>query len=293
MNLIISTIDQGLLWSLLSLGVFITFRILKFPDMTVEGSFPLGAALSALMLQQHNIAFSLLVAFIGGCLAGLVTAILYNYFHVQSLLAGILTLTGLYSVNLRILGQANMAIGDQHNLYQLPLFRQLTLDQRLLVINLGIMLIALLLLAGLLYTEFGQSLIAAGDNPTMALSQGIAVKRTKTIGIVLSNGLIALAGGLVAQYNGFADVNMGIGVMVIGLSAIIIGERLPVGKHFIAKLISIILGSVVYRLILLLVLQLGFNANDFKLFSAVILAIFIIAPQQKKGLTTKWPRVWL
>ncbi|MFP6536546.1 ABC transporter permease [Latilactobacillus sp. VITA-14] len=287
MNLIISTIDQGLLWSLLSLGVFITFRILKFPDMTVEGSFPLGAALSALMLQQHNIAFSLLVAFIGGCLAGLVTAILYNYFHVQSLLAGILTLTGLYSVNLRILGKANMAIGDQHNLYQLPLFHQLTLDQRLLVINLVIMLIALLLLAGLLYTEFGQSLIAAGDNPTMALSQGIAVKRTKTIGIVLSNGLIALAGGLVAQYNGFADVNMGIGVMVIGLSAIIIGERLLVGKHFIAKLISIILGSVVYRLILLLVLQLGFNANDFKLFSAVILAIFIIAPQQKKGLTTK------
>ncbi|MCP8849119.1 ABC transporter permease [Latilactobacillus curvatus] len=287
MNLIISTIDQGLLWSLLSLGVFITFRILKFPDMTVEGSFPLGAALSALMLQQHNIAFSLLVAFIGGCLAGLVTAILYNYFHVQSLLAGILTLTGLYSVNLRILGQANMAIGDQHNLYQLPLFHQLTLDQRLLVINLVIMLIALLLLAGLLYTEFGQSLIAAGDNPTMALSQGIAVKRTKTIGIVLSNGLIALAGGLVAQYNGFADVNMGIGVMVIGLSAIIIGERLLVDKHFIAKLISIILGSVVYRLILLLVLQLGFNANDFKLFSAVILAIFIIAPQQKKGLTTK------
>ena len=287
MNLIISTIDQGLLWSLLSLGVFITFRILKFPDMTVEGSFPLGAALSALMLQQHNIAFSLLVAFIGGCLAGLVTAILYNYFHVQSLLAGILTLTGLYSVNLRILGQANMAIGDQHNLYQLPLFHQLTLDQRLLVINLVIMLIALLLLAGLLYTEFGQSLIAAGDNPTMALSQGIAVKRTKTIGIVLSNGLIALAGGLVAQYNGFADVNMGIGVMVIGLSAIIIGERLLVGKHFIAKLISIILGSVVYSLILLLVLQLGFNANDFELFSAVILAIFIIAPQQKKGLTTK------
>lgn len=287
MNLIISTIDQGLLWSLLSLGVFITFRILKFPDMTVEGSFPLGAALSALMLQQHNIAFSLLVAFIGGCLAGLVTAILYNYFHVQSLLAGILTLTGLYSINLRILGQANMAIGDQHNLYQLPLFHQLTLDQRLLVINLVIMLIALLLLAGLLYTEFGQSLIAAGDNPTMALSQGIAVKRTKTIGIVLSNGLIALAGGLVAQYNGFADVNMGIGVMVIGLSAIIICERLLVGKHFIAKLISIILGSVVYRLILLLVLQLGFNANDFKLFSAVILAIFIIAPQQKKGLTTK------
>lgn len=287
MNLIISTIDQGLLWSLLSLGVFITFRILKFPDMTVEGSFPLGAALSALMLQQHNIAFSLLVAFIGGCLAGLVTAILYNYFHVQSLLAGILTLTGLYSVNLRILGQANMAIGDQHNLYQLPIFHQLTLDQRLLVINLVIMLIALLLLAGLLYTEFGQSLIAAGDNPTMALSQGIAVKRTKMIGIVLSNGLIALAGGLVAQYSGFADVNMGIGVMVIGLSAIIIGERLLVGKHFIAKLISIILGSVVYRLILLLVLQLGFNANDFKLFSAVILAIFIIAPQQKKGLTTK------
>lgn len=287
MNLIISTIDQGLLWSLLSLGVFITFRILKFPDMTVEGSFPLGAALSALMLQQHNIAFSLLVAFIGGCLAGLVTAILYNYFHVQSLLAGILTLTGLYSVNLRILGQANMAIGDQHNLYQLPIFHQLTLDQRLLVINLVIMLIALLLLAGLLYTEFGQSLIAAGDNPTMALSQGIAVKRTKMIGIVLSNGLIALAGGLVAQYSGFADVNMGIGVMVIGLSAVIIGERLLVGKHFIAKLISIILGSVVYRLILLLVLQLGFNANDFKLFSAVILAIFIIAPQQKKGLTTK------
>ncbi|WP_424349338.1 ABC transporter permease [Latilactobacillus sp. 5-91] len=287
MSLIISTIDQGLLWSLLSLGVFITFRILKFPDMTVEGSFPLGAALSAVMLQQHNIALSLLVAFVGGCLAGLVTAILYNYFHVQSLLAGILTLTGLYSVNLRILGQANLAIGDQHNLYQLPFLQQLTVDQRLLILNLIIIVVAMLALALLLYTEFGQALIAAGDNPTMALSQGIAVKRTKTIGIVLSNGLIALAGGLVAQYNGFADVNMGIGVMVIGLSAIIIGERLLVGRHFISKLISIILGSIVYRLILLLVLQLGFNANDFKLFSAVILAIFIIAPQQKKGMTTK------
>lgn len=287
MSLIISTIDQGLLWSLLSLGVFITFRILKFPDMTVEGSFPLGAALSAVMLQQHNIALSLLVAFIGGCLAGLVTAILYNYFHVQSLLAGILTLTGLYSVNLRILGQANLAIGDQHNLYQLPFLQQLTVDQRLLLLNLIIIAVAMLVLALLLYTEFGQALIAAGDNPTMALSQGIAVKRTKTIGIVLSNGLIALAGGLVAQYNGFADVNMGIGVMVIGLSAIIIGERLLVGRHFISKLISIILGSIVYRLILLLVLQLGFNANDFKLFSAIILAIFIIAPQQKKGMTTK------
>lgn len=287
MSLIISTIDQGLLWSLLSLGVFITFRILKFPDMTVEGSFPLGAALSAVMLQQHNIALSLLVAFVGGCLAGLVTAILYNYFHVQSLLAGILTLTGLYSVNLRILGQANLAIGDQHNLYQLPFLQQVTVDQRLLILNLIIIVVAMLALALLLYTEFGQALIAAGDNPTMALSQGIAVKRTKTIGIVLSNGLIALAGGLVAQYNGFADVNMGIGVMVIGLSAIIIGERLLVGHHFISKLISIILGSIVYRLILLLVLQLGFNANDFKLFSAIILAIFIIAPQQKKGMTTK------
>lgn len=287
MSLIISTIDQGLLWSLLSLGVFITFQILKFPDMTVEGSFPLGAALSAVMLQQHNIALSLLVAFVGGCLAGLVTAILYNYFHVQSLLAGILTLTGLYSVNLRILGQANLAIGDQHNLYQLPFLQQFTVDQRLLILNLIIIVVAMLALALLLYTEFGQALIAAGDNPTMALSQGIAVKRTKTIGIVLSNGLIALAGGLVAQYNGFADVNMGIGVMVIGLSAIIIGERLLVGHHFISKLISIILGSIVYRLILLLVLQLGFNANDFKLFSAIILAIFIIAPQQKKGMTTK------
>ena len=287
MSLIISTIDQGLLWSLLSLGVFITFRILKFPYMTVEGSFPLGAALSAVMLQQHNIALSLLVAFVGGCLAGLVTAILYNYFHVQSLLAGILTLTGLYSVNLRILGQANLAIGDQHNLYQLPFLQQFTVDQRLLILNLIIIVVAMLALALLLYTEFGQALIAAGDNPTMALSQGIAVKRTKTIGIVLSNGLIALAGGLVAQYNGFADVNMGIGVMVIGLSAIIIGERLLVGHHFISKLISIILGSIVYRLILLLVLQLGFNANDFKLFSAIILAIFIIAPQQKKGMTTK------
>ncbi|MCP8851169.1 ABC transporter permease [Latilactobacillus sakei] len=287
MSLIISTIDQGLLWSLLSLGVFITFRILKFPDMTVEGSFPLGAALSAVMLQQHNIALSLLVAFVGGCLAGLVTAILYNYFHVQSLLAGILTLTGLYSVNLRILGQANLAIGDQHNLYQLPFLQQFTVDQRLLILNLIIIVVAMLALALLLYTEFGQALIAAGDNPTMALSQGIAVKRTKTIGIVLSNGLIALVGGLVAQYNGFADVNMGIGVMVIGLSAIIIGERLLVGHHFISKLISIILGSIVYRLILLLVLQLGFNANDFKLFSAIILAIFIIAPQQKKGMTTK------
>ncbi|WP_413476334.1 ABC transporter permease [Latilactobacillus fuchuensis] len=288
MTLITSTIDQGLLWSLLSLGVFITFRILKFPDMTVEGSFPLGAAVTAIMLQNHhNLLLTLLVTFIGGCLAGLVTAILYNYFHVQSLLAGILTLTGLYSINLRILGQANLSIDSQHSLYEIPFFSGLSTDNRLILINLVIILVAVVLLVGLLYTEFGQSLLAAGDNPTMALSQGIAVKRTNSIGIVLSNGLIALTGGLVAQYNGFADVNMGVGVMVIGLSAIIIGERLLTGRHFLSKLISIILGSVVYRLILLLVLQLGFNANDFKLFSAIILAIFIISPQQKKGLTTQ------
>lgn len=288
MTLITSTIDQGLLWSLLSLGVFITFRILKFPDMTVEGSFPLGAAVTAIMLQNHhNLILTLFVTFIGGCLAGLVTAILYNYFHVQSLLAGILTLTGLYSINLRILGQANRSIADQSNLYQIPFFNGLSTDQRLLLINFMIILVAVILLVGLLYTEFGQALLAAGDNQTMALSQGIAVKRTNSIGIILSNGLIALTGGLVAQYNGFADVNMGIGVMVIGLSAIIIGERLLTGRHFLSRLISIVLGSIVYRLILLLVLQLGFNANDFKLFSAIILAIFIITPQQKKGLTAK------
>lgn len=288
MTLITSTIDQGLLWSLLSLGVFITFRILKFPDMTVEGSFPLGAAVTAIMLQNHhNLVLTLFVTFIGGCLAGLVTAILYNYFHVQSLLAGILTLTGLYSINLRILGQANRSIADQSNLYQIPFFNGLSTDHRLLLINFMIILVAVILLVGLLYTEFGQALLAAGDNQTMALSQGIAVKRTNSIGIILSNGLIALTGGLVAQYNGFADVNMGIGVMVIGLSAIIIGERLLTGRHFLSRLISIVLGSIVYRLILLLVLQLGFNANDFKLFSAIILAIFIITPQQKKGLTAK------
>lgn len=288
MTLITSTIDQGLLWSLLSLGVFITFRILKFPDMTVEGSFPLGAAVTAIMLQNHhNLLLTLFITFIGGCLAGLVTAILYNYFHVQSLLAGILTLTGLYSINLRILGQANRSITDQSNLYQIPFLSGLSTDNRLILINLMIILVAVTLLLGLLYTEFGQALLAAGDNPTMALSQGIAVKRTNSIGIILSNGLIALTGGLVAQYNGFADVNMGIGVMVIGLSAIIIGERLLTGRHFLSKLISIILGSIVYRLILLLVLQLGFNANDFKLFSAIILAIFIISPQQKKGMTTQ------
>lgn len=279
MNLIVSTISQGLIWAVMAIGLFITFRILDFPDMTVEGSFPLGAVTTVMFIQSGmNPELAMLIAFIFGNLAGFATAFMYAKMHIPILLAGILTMTGLYSVNLRILGKANMSLTKPDNI-----FNQFGLDKLPTNFNgifLGIILLAIItfLLTVFLNTEKGQAVIATGDNETMAASMGINTTVMKFIGLMVSNGIVALTGSLIAQQNGFADVNMGIGSIVIGLSAIIIGEVIYPDVPLSIRLITVIIGSIVYRLILMIVLQLGFNTNDLKLISAIILALCLALP---------------
>ena len=285
MSLITSTIGQGLLWGVLALGLFLTFRILNFPDMTVEGTFPFGAAICVSALV-HGVdpLLATILSFLGGMLTGLTTGLLYTKGKIPVLLAGILTMTGIYSINLRILGKANVGLLNKATLLNEEILQKLPTNFPTIIVGLIFAILIILLLAVFLNTDLGQSFIATGDNEKMARSLGINTDNMKILGLMLSNGLIGLAGGLIAQNGGYADVNMGIGTMVIGLAAIIIGE-VVYGNNLTltARLIAIIIGSIIYRLILLLVLQLGFSTNDFKLISAIILAICMMLPLFEKN----------
>lgn len=288
MSLITSTIGQGLLWGILALGLFLTFRILNFPDMTVEGTFPFGAAICVSALV-HGVdpMLATILAFLGGMLTGLVTGLLYTKGKIPVLLAGILTMTGVYSINLRILGKANVGLLNKATLLNGKLLQKLPANFPTIMIGLLAAILIILLLALFLNTDLGQSFIATGDNENMARSLGINTDNMKILGLMISNGLIGLAGGLLAQNGGYADVNMGIGTMVIGLAAIIIGEVAYGDLSLTARLIAVVIGSIIYRLILLLVLQLGFSTNDFKLISAIILAICMMLPLFEKKFHTR------
>lgn len=288
MSLITSTIGQGLLWGILALGLLLTFRILNFPDMTVEGTFPFGAAICVSALV-HGVdpMLATILAFLGGMLTGLVTGLLYTKGKIPVLLAGILTMTGVYSINLRILGKANVGLLNKATLLNGKLLQKLPANFPTIMIGLLAAILIILLLALFLNTDLGQSFIATGDNENMARSLGINTDNMKILGLMISNGLIGLAGGLLAQNGGYADVNMGIGTMVIGLAAIIIGEVAYGDLSLTARLIAVVIGSIIYRLILLLVLQLGFSTNDFKLISAIILAICMMLPLFEKKFHTR------
>ncbi len=288
MSLITSTIGQGLLWGVLALGLFLTFRILNFPDMTVEGTFPFGAAICVSALV-HGVdpMLATILAFLGGMLTGLVTGLLYTKGKIPVLLAGILTMTGVYSINLLILGKANVGLLNKATLLNGKLLQKLPANFPTIVIGLLAAILIILLLALFLNTDLGQNFIATGDNENMARSLGINTDNMKILGLMISNGLIGLAGGLLAQNGGYADVNMGIGTMVIGLASIIIGEVAYGDLSLTARLIAVVIGSIIYRLILLLVLQLGFSTNDFKLISAIILAICMMLPLFEKKFHTR------
>lgn len=288
MSLITSTIGQGLLWGILALGLFLTFRILNFPDMTVEGTFPFGAAICiSALVHGVNPIIATILSFLGGMLTGLITGLLYTKGKIPVLLAGILTMTGIYSVNLRILGKANVGLLNKATLLNEKFLQRLPDNFPTIVVGLLFAIFIILLLALFLNTNLGQAFIATGDNEKMAQSLGINTDNMKILGLMLSNGLIGLAGGLLGQNGGYADVNMGIGTMVIGLAAIIIGEVVYGNLSLTARLIAVVIGSIIYRLILLLVLQLGFSTNDFKLISAIILAICMMLPLFEKKFHTR------
>ena len=215
-------------------------------------------------------------------LTGLVTGLLYTKGRIPILLAGILTMTGVYSINLRILGKANVGLLNQATLLNIKFLEKLPNNFPTIVIGLIFAILTIILLALFLNTDLGQAFIATGDNEKMARSLGINTDNMKILGLMLSNGLIGLAGGLLAQNGGYADVNMGIGTMVIGLAAIIIGEVVYGNLSLTARLVAVVVGSILYRLALLLVLQLGFSTNDFKLISAIILAVCLMLPLFQK-----------
>ena len=279
--MLISTISQGFLWGVLGLGIFMTFRILNFPDMTTEGSFPLGGAVAvSLITQGINPVLATLVAVFAGCLAGLATGLLYTKGKIPTLLAGILVMTSCHSIMLMIMGRANLGLLDADKIQDLLPFSG---DVDLLV--LGILVIAIVI-GGLIYflnTLLGQAYIATGDNPGMAKSFGINTDKMEVMGLVLSNGIIALSGALISQQDGYADVSKGIGVIVIGLASIIIGEVLfSTGLTLLERLIAIVIGSILYQFLILAVISLGFQTNYLKLFSAVVLAICLMVPEFKK-----------
>ena len=279
--MIISSISQGLLWGILGLGIYLTFRILNFPNMTTENSFPLKKtiAVTLMNIEIHPLLATLAGA-LAGCLAGLATGLLYTKGKIPTLLAGILVMTSCNSLMLMIMGRANLGLLDIQTLQDLLPFSK---DSNLLILGL---LAVLLVIAGLiyfLYTKLGQAYIATGDNRDMAKSFGINTDRMEVMGLVVSNGLIALAGALVSQQDGYADVSKGIGVIVIGLASIIIGEVLfSTGLTLLERLIAIVIGSILYQFLIAAVITLGFNTNYLKLFSALVLAICLMVPVLKK-----------
>lgn len=286
MNILVSAIGQGLLWATLGIGLFLTFRILDFPDMTVEGTFPLGAATAVTLISNGmNPGLASLIAAGAGALAGLVTGLIYTKGKVPILLAGILTMTAFYSINLRIMGQANRSLLGKGTLFSADFLDFLPKNFPTVVVGLVIIVVVTAATAIFLQTELGQAFIVTGDNRAMARSLGVNTDNMTIMGLMISNGLIGLGGALVAQNNGFADVNMGIGIIVVALASIIIGEVVFTDQMSLTdRLVTIVIGSVLYRFVLVIVLYLGFNANDLNLFSAVVLGIALTLPQLRKVL---------
>jgi len=286
--MIVSAISQGMLWAILGLGIFMTYRILDFPDMTTEGSFPLGGAVCVTAIT-HGISpvLATLLGVGAGMLAGLVTGLLYTKGKIPVILAGILVMSGLNSGILFVMSTPNLSLLN-HSILQ-DTFNGLHLPDYFDTVLLG--LLALSLLIGVLLfffnTDLGQGYIATGDNETMARSLGIKTDRMKILGLTLSNGVIALSGALIAQNDGYADVNKGIGVIVIGLASIIIGEVIFHELTLAERLIAIVVGSIIYQLLILIVIKLGFDTTYLKLFSAIILAICLMIPQLKQALKLK------
>ena len=275
----IIALEVGLLYAVMSLGVYLTYRVLDFPDLTVDGSFTTGAAVTAILIV-NGVPFqvAIVAAVVSGLLAGVITGLLHVWGNINPLLAGILTQIALYSINLRIMGKAN-----------LPLLRETTMftamrEAKLLAtwVSVGSFALAVAVIGVLLYfflgTNYGVALRATGDNELMARAQGINTGSTKVVGLALSNGLVALCGSWVAQYNGYADISMGIGLIVAGLASVIIGQAIFGMTSVWQAVLAAILGSVIYRAIIQAALSVGLNPNDMKLISAVLVVAALVLP---------------
>ena len=283
-------VAQGIIWGIMAIGVYITYRVLNLADLTVDGSFGTGGAVLVMCtISGMDIKVAMLVAVLAGCLAGLATGIFHTVFGIPAILSGILTQLALYSVNLRILGnKANQTLSVM-NYDLLVSLRYIT---RSIIVGLVFVVVLIAILYWFFGTEMGHSIRATGCNPAMARANGINTNTRKIMGLVISNGIVALAGALLAQYQGFADVNMGRGAIVIGLAAVIIGEVVfgKIFKNFALRMTAVVIGGIIYYIVITLVLRLGLNANDLKLFSALVVALFLGIPYWKAQIRPKQGR---
>lgn len=279
-DLFLSATSQGLLWSLMAIGVYLTFRILDLADMTAEGSFPLGGAITTMcLIQGINPILATLSAFGGGLIAGFVTGFLNTKLKIPSLLAGIITMTGLYSITSRVMNNAaNVSLLGKQTIFTIAQNWGLSRNNAVIIMGLFIALLAIGLLVVFFKTEIGLAMRATGDNSEMSAANGINTQAMKILGYMISNACIALSGGLLAQNNGFADLNSGVGTIVIGLAAIIIAEVLIRHLSIGARLLTLVLGAIIYRLILALVFQMNVEPSDAKLASALVLVVCLILP---------------
>lgn len=283
-NALPGSVAQGLIWGILAIGVYITYKILDFADLTVDGSLGTGGAVAVvLILNGVPVPLAIVCAFFAGCLAGLVTGLLNTLLGIPGILAGILTQLALYSINLDIMGQANTAI----NVDKYPLFMSLRFIPMTILKGVIVVTAIIAVLYWFFGTEYGFTIRATGCNANMARAQGINTKKSTVIALILSNGLVGLAGGLLAQYQGNSDVNMGRGAIVIGLAAVIIGEvfgELFLGKHlnFSGRLAFTAIGAIIYFIVIQIVLWLGLSTQNTKLFSAIVVAVFLAVPYIKK-----------
>lgn len=288
-------VAQGLIWGVLALGVFLTFRMLGVSDLTVDGSMATGGAVCImLVLAGVNPQLALLASFLAGMAAGVITGFLHTRLGIPDILAGILTQISLYSIDLNIMGKANQAVNV--NKVAFLFSSNAKLLTRTIWIVLGVCVALVVALYLYLGTEHGSALRATGINGNMARAQGINTNRMKVIGLALSNGLVALSGGIMSQYQGFADVKMGTGAIVIGLAAVIIGEVLGealVGRHmnFMVRLAFVVLGSVIYYVVYVFILWLKFPPDDMKLLTAVVVAIFLAVPNLRAAKRNSFGRI--
>ncbi len=288
-------VSQGVLWGIMSLGLYITYKVLDFADLTVDGSFALGGAVNAaLIVAGVSPLMALLISFIAGGLSGIVTGLLNTKLKIPGILAGILTMIALYSINIRIMGRANISLlGETTLMSQIAAILNTSTTTTSFITGIVFSVVIIFVMYWFFGTEVGSAIRATGNNEKMVRAQGVNTDNMKILGLMIANALVALSGGLVAQSQGFGDVQMGTGTIVIGLASIIIGEVI-FGKRFSFWyiLLSVVFGSVIYRVIIAIVLQLGLTSSDLKLFTAVTVAIALSIPVIKskfpqKSKTTK------
>lgn len=286
LNALPGAVAQGLVWGIMAIGVYITFSILDFADLTVDGSLCTGGAVCIMMmLKGQNVWVSMVAALLAGMAAGCVTGLLHTFMGIPAILSGILTQLGLYSINLKIMGKANQAINvDKYDLLvSLRFIRNVPLFKNTILLVSLIIIVLIIILYWFFGTELGCSIRATGCNDKMARAQGINTDFNRVLGLMISNGLVALSGALLSQYQGFADINMGRGAIVIGLAAVIIGEAIfgKIFRNFGLRLLSVAFGSIIYYLVLQVVIWLGIDTDLLKLLSAAVVAIFLAIPTWK------------